>query len=86
MSAVGKVHVRERDGRWVVEREGSGDAVSEHSLQGDAIEAGRQLAAREGAEFLLHGAADSRVTKRESASPTPAEETRSDDTGDVPSS
>ncbi len=85
MSAVGNVHVRERDGRWVVERDGISEAVSEHRLQGDAIEAGRQLAAREGVEFLLHGAADGRVTRREPASPTPAEAARSDDTGDVPS-
>ncbi|MDP8929226.1 MAG: DUF2188 domain-containing protein [Actinomycetota bacterium] len=85
MSAGGNVHVRERDGRWIVEREGRSDAVSEHVLQPDAIEAGRQLAAREGVQFLLHGAADARVTRREPVSHTPASEARSEDTGDVPS-
>lgn len=76
MSAGGNVHVREREGRWVVEQEGRRDPVSEHVLQGEAIEAGRQLAAREGVEFLLHGSADWRVTARESASPTPAAQAR----------
>ncbi len=85
MSAGGKVHVRERGGQWVVEQEGRSEPVSEHVLQVDAIQAGRQLAAREGVDFMLHGAADWRVTKRESASPTPAGEARSADTGDVPS-
>lgn len=86
MSAGGNIHVRERAGRWVVEQEGRADPLSEHSLQGDAIEAGRRLAAREGVEFLLHGAADWRVTVRESATPTPAGQAQPADTGEEASS
>ncbi|MFN2557735.1 MAG: DUF2188 domain-containing protein [Nitriliruptorales bacterium] len=84
MSGAGKIHVREREGRWVVEQEGRSEPVSEHVLQAEAIEAGRELAAREGVEFLLHGAGDWRVTARESANPTPAAQAKSADTDDHP--
>ena len=84
MSGGGKVRVREHAGRWVVEQEGRNDPVSEHALQSEAVEAGRRLAAREGVEFLLHGAADWRVTARESATPTPEAQAQSAETGDHP--
>ncbi len=84
MSGGGNIHVREREGRWLVEQEGRSDPVSEHVLQSEAIEAGRRLAAREGVEFLLHGAADWRVTTRESAAPTPTAQAQSAETGDHP--
>ncbi len=84
MTGGGKVHVLEREGRWVVEQEGRSDPVSEHVLQAEAIDAGRRLAAREGVEFLLHGAADWRVTARESATPTPSARAHSTEAGEQP--
>ncbi len=84
MSGGGKIRVREHQGRWVVEQEGRSDPVSEHALQSEAIEAGRRLAAQEGAEFLLYGSADWRVTARESATQTPAAQAHSPETGDHP--
>lgn len=84
MSGGGNIRVREHEGRWVVEQEGRSGPISEHVLQSEAIEAGRRLAAREGVEFLLHGAADWRVTARESATQTPAAQAQSADTGDHP--
>lgn len=71
MGQNGRVHVRVRGDRWVVERDGRSAPESEHVMQDDAVREGRELAAREGVEFVLHGSGDPRPTVREETTPTP---------------
>lgn len=75
MGQGGRVHVRVRGDRWVVERDGREEPESEHIMQDDAVRAGRELAAREGVEFILHGSGDPRAVVREETTPTPMFET-----------
>ena len=57
------VHVLPRKGRWAVVREGNERATSIHRTQAEAAKAGREIARKDAAEFLLH-AKDGRVRDR----------------------
>lgn len=48
------VHIVPRDGEWAVVREGAERDSSHHGTQGEAIEAGRNTARREGVEIIIH--------------------------------
>jgi hypothetical protein len=41
--------------RWAVEREGANRPASMHATQAEATKAGRALAMRDRAEFIVHG-------------------------------
>lgn len=43
------------DGGWAAKREGADRAGSRHGTQGDAIDAARGTARREGLEVVIHG-------------------------------
>lgn len=49
------IHVTPRDGDWAVKREGADRASSIHPTQGDAIDAGRELAINNRSELVIHG-------------------------------
>jgi hypothetical protein len=57
------VHVLSRDDGWAVVREGKERATSIHPTQAQAAKAGREIARKDGAEFLLH-AKDGRIRER----------------------
>lgn len=57
------VHVLSRGDGWAVVRQGKERATSVHPTQAEAAKAGRGLARKDGAEFLLH-AKDGRVRDR----------------------
>jgi uncharacterized protein (TIGR02271 family) len=57
------VHVLSRDDGWAVVREGNDRASSVHPTQAEAAKVGREIARRDGTEFLLH-AKDGRVRDR----------------------
>ena len=57
------VHVLPRDDGWAVVREGNERATSVHPTQAEAAKAGREIARKDGTEFLLH-AKDGRVRDR----------------------
>ncbi len=57
------VHVLSRNGSWAVVREGNDRASSVHPTQAEAAKAGREIARKDGAEFLLH-AKDGRIRDR----------------------
>jgi uncharacterized protein (TIGR02271 family) len=57
------VHVVSRAGGWAVVREGRERATSVHPTQAEAARAGREIARKDGAEFLLH-ARDGRIRDR----------------------
>jgi len=58
------VHTFQRSEGWVNRREGS-ERVSVYQTQEQAIEQGREIAAREGVEHLIHGR-DGRIRERNS--------------------
>jgi uncharacterized protein (TIGR02271 family) len=57
------VHVLSRADGWAVVREGRERATSVHPTQAEAARAGREIARKDGAEFLLH-ARDGRIRDR----------------------
>jgi len=57
------VHVVSRADGWAVVREGRERATSVHPTQAEAARAGREIARKDGAEFLLH-ARDGRIRDR----------------------
>ncbi|CAA9500020.1 MAG: hypothetical protein AVDCRST_MAG12-2595 [uncultured Rubrobacteraceae bacterium] len=57
------VHVLSRADGWAVVREGRERATSVHPTQAEAARAGREIARKDGAEFLLH-AKDGRIRDR----------------------
>ena len=57
------VHVLSRVDGWAVVREGRERATSVHPTQAEAARAGREIARKDGAEFLLH-ARDGRIRDR----------------------
>src|SRR5215204_4445872 len=57
------VHVLPRDDGWAVVREGNERATSVHPTQAEAAKAGREIARKDGTEFLLH-AKDGQVRDR----------------------
>jgi uncharacterized protein (TIGR02271 family) len=57
------VHVLSRDDGWAVVREDAERPTSVHPTQAEAAKAGREIARKDGAEFLLH-AKDGRVRDR----------------------
>jgi len=57
------VHVLSRDDGWAVVREGNDRATSVHPTQAQAARAGREIARKDGTEFLLH-AKDGRIRDR----------------------
>lgn len=58
------VHTFQRSEGWANRREGS-ERVSVYQTQEQAIEKGREIAAREGVEHLIHGR-DGRIRERHS--------------------
>ena len=52
-------------GGWKVQREGAQRASSTHDTQAQAEKAGRELARKDKAEFLLHGK-DGQIRERDS--------------------
>jgi hypothetical protein len=59
------VHIVPRDGQWAVLREGAQRDSSHHSMQSEAISAGRATAQREHVELLVHGR-DGQIRDRDS--------------------
>ena len=57
------VHVLSRADGWAVVREGRERAASVHPTQAEAARAGREIARKDGSEFLLH-ARDGRIRDR----------------------
>lgn len=49
-----RIHVVPYNGAWATRREGAGRVGSTHSTQGDAIDAARGRAIREGGEVVIH--------------------------------
>jgi len=56
-------HVVPRDGRWAIKGAGSSRATKVFSTQREAIEAGRDIARRQGSELLIHGR-DGRIREK----------------------
>ncbi|HEV2745518.1 MAG TPA: DUF2382 domain-containing protein [Rubrobacter sp.] len=73
------VHVLPRDDGWAVVREGREQASSVHPTQAEAAKVGREIARKDGVEFLLH-AKDGRVRDRSDygEEPTPPSAPRED--------
>lgn len=65
MAKKGKQHVIPHDGRWAVKREGSSRITSTHNTQGEAINAGREIARNQGGELVIHGR-DGKIRDRDS--------------------
>ena len=70
MAAKAPVHVVSRADGWAVVREGRERATSVHPTQAEAARAGREIARKDGAEFLLH-ARDGRIRDRSDYSGDP---------------
>jgi hypothetical protein len=58
-------HVVPRDGGWAIKGAGSKKATKVFSTQSEAIQAGRDIARRQGSELLIHGR-DGRIRKKDS--------------------
>ena len=58
-------HVVPRDGKWAVRRTGAVRVTQRFDTQGEAIEAGRDIARKQGTELYIHGR-DGRIRERSS--------------------
>lgn len=58
-------HIVRHEEGWAVRGAGSRRATSIHSTQGQAIDAGREIARNQGAELFIHGR-DGRIRERDS--------------------
>lgn len=56
-------HIVPRDGRWAVRGAGSKKATKVFATQAEAIQAGRDIARRQGSELLIHGR-DGRIREK----------------------
>jgi hypothetical protein len=56
-------HVVPSNGRWAIKGAGSSKATKVFSTQREAIEAGRDIARRQGSELLIHGK-DGRIREK----------------------
>lgn len=58
-------HVVPRDGKWAVRRTGAVRVTRRFDTQDEAIEAGRDIAQKQGTELYIHGR-DGRIRERNS--------------------
>jgi hypothetical protein len=70
-------HVVQRDGGWAVRGENNARDTSHHTTQGEAIDAGRDIARNQGSELFIHGR-DGRIRDRDSFGhdPCPPKDTK----------
>jgi len=59
------IHIVQRENGWAVRRERAERDSSHHNTQAEAIEAGRETAARQNVEVLIHGR-NGRIRERNS--------------------
>ena len=58
-------HVVPRGGKWAVRKSGADRVTRRYDTQREAIEAGREIARRQGTELYIHGK-DGRIRERDS--------------------
>jgi len=59
------VHVVRHEGGWAAKKEGTSRASVVTPTQGEAIDAGRRIARREGSELVVHGR-DGKIREKDS--------------------
>lgn len=65
MARKGYQHIVPHGRDWAVRGEGNGRVTSVHDTQREAINAGREIARRQGGELLIHGR-DGQIRERDS--------------------